>query len=195
MIPNGVLLLRDEYTPLVSPESLKKTGLFDYELGGVQLGDVSEGHSRYTWKLTVESGTKLTLTREGIEPILVHTLSSKPIDVAFCFDQSMNPVLAWLTTDFEIFLRKFNFSTHVYEDISYGLGKCPRLTLDEKRKEFIPKSDIIFAYIQYNKLMYRVQREGFNVAHIVESDMLPSQRLARIGVNNFRLQMVLTPKG
>lgn len=195
MIPHNTLVLTDRYTRLVEPESFKKTGLVDYEKGGVALGDSSEGLNKYDWTFKVVNKTQGVLSREGFPETIVYEFSTKPIDVAFCFDQSMNLVLAWQTSDFEIMLRTYNFNNGSYFNRSFGNGKCPRLTLDEKRKELISNSDIIFAYITDNALQYRVQREGYNVAHIVEENMLPSQRLARIGVQSFRLQMVLTPKG
>lgn len=195
MIPYNTLVLTDRYTRLVEPESLKKTGLVDYEKGGVALGDSSEGLNKYNWELNVVSNTKAMLHREGITPIQVFTYPSKPLDVAFCFDQSMNVVLAWQDKDFNLYLRRYNSATNSFQVLNLGIGKCPRLTLDEKRSEFISNSDVILAYITNKSLVYRVQREGFNTIHVVEEEMLASQRLARIGVKGFRLQMVLTPKG
>lgn len=195
MIPYNTLVLTDGYTRLVEPESLKKTGLVDYEKGGVALGDSSEGLNKYNWELNVVSKTKAMLHKEGTTPIQVFTYPSKPLDVAFCFDQSMNIVLAWQDSEFNIYLRRYSGSINAFETINLGSGKCPRLTLDEKRAEFIQNSDIILAYITNKSLVYRVQREGFNTIHVVEEEMLASQRLARIGVKGFRLQMVLTPKG
>lgn len=195
MIPYNTLVLTDRYTRLVEPESLKKTGLVDYEKGGVALGDSSEGLNKYNWELNVVSNTKAMLHREGITPIQVFTYPSKPLDVAFCFDQSMNVVLAWQDSEFNLYLRRYNSATNSFQVLNLGIGKCPRLTLDEKRSEFISNSDVILAYITNKSLVYRVQREGFNTIHVVEEEMLASQRLARIGVKGFRLQMVLTPKG
>lgn len=195
MIPNNVLVTTDEYVRLTEPESLKKSGLIDYERGGVALGNSSEGLNSYNWTLTVKDKHKAMLSREGQGEVQVYEYPSRPIDIAFCFDQSMNVVLAWQDTNFNLFLRRYSTSLGAFSVVPFGLGKCPRLTLDEKRPEFIGNSDVIFAYISNKALKYRVQREGYNIEHVVEDDMLGSQRLARIGVKAFRLQLILTPKG
>lgn len=195
MIPNNVLIATDEYVRLTEPESLKKSGLTDYERGGVAIGNVSEGLNKYDWTLTVKDKYKAMLTREGQAAIQVYEYPTRPIDVAFCFDQSMNVVLAWQDNEFNLYLRKYSSNTNTFEVIPFGSGKCPRLTLDEKRAEFISNSDVIFAYVANRSLIYRVQREGYSIAHVIEDEMLASQRLARIGVKGFKLQMVLTPKG
>lgn len=195
MIPNNVLIATDEYVRLTEPESLKKSGLIDYERGGVALGNSSEGLNSYNWTLTVKDKYKAMLSREGQGEVQVYEYPSRPIDIAFCFDQSMNVVLAWQDTNFNLFLRRYSTSLNAFSVVPFGLGKCPRLTLDEKRPEFIGNSDVIFAYISNKSLIYRVQREGYNIEHVVEDDMLGSQRLARIGLKAFRLQLILTPKG
>ena len=195
MIPNNVLKVSEDYVRLIEPESLKKSGLVDYERGGVAIGDSSLGLDVYNWTLTVKDKYKAMLTRDGQASIQIYEYPTRPIDVAFCFDQSMNVVLAWQDNEFNLYLRKYSSSINAFEVIPFGSGKCPRLTLDEKRPEFIGNSDVIFAYVANKSLIYRVQREGYNIAHVVEDEMLASQRLARIGVKGFKLQMVLTPKG
>lgn len=195
MIPYNTLVLTDKYTRLVEPESLKKTGLVDYEKGGVALGDSSEGLNKYDWTFKVVNKTQGVLSRDGFPETIVYEFSTKPIDVAFCFDQSMNIVIAWQDKDFNLYLRRYNSTTNSFQVLNLGIGKCPRLTLDEKRSEFISNSDVILGYIANNTLLYRVQREGYLIIHTVEQNMLPSQRLARIGVKGFRLQFVLTPRG
>lgn len=195
MIPYSTFVLTDDYTRLTQPESLKKTGLVDYERGGVALGNSSEGLSRYDWTFKVINKTQGMLSREGVPEIMVHEFSTKPLDVAFCFDQSMNIVLAWQDKDFILYLKRYSSATNSFQVLNLGIGKCPRLTLDEKRAEFISNSDVILGYIANNTLLYRIQREGYLTPHVIEENMLPSQRLARIGVKGFRLQFVLTPKG
>ena len=194
MIPYNEFIVIDGYKRLTSPESSKITGLYDYDTGGIAVGDASEGLDSYNWELTV-SGSIARLNKFGGIAISVFTFPSVPIDVAFCFDQSMHPVIAWQDSNDTVYLRRFNAATSSFITDVIGSGKCPRLVLDIKDLAIINESDVILTYIADNTLYYRIQREGYSIPHSIVSNLNPLQRLARIGVSGFRLQLVLTPQG
>lgn len=190
MIPENSIKLRTNVTRMLVPDVNKVSGLEDSEWGGLDIQNTDQGLLVYIWTVRVEDD-KVLLFRDSIYHSTI-LIQDGITDIAFTFDQTMNPMLAWRSIDDELFLRVFDGFTQTFVTTNYGLGKCPRLALDDKRPIAIGISDIIFAYIKNNSLVYRQQREGFLIEHTIVSNLHPSQRLDRIGMGGLQFQFELS---
>ena len=190
MIPENSIKVREVTTRMLAPDTEKESGLIDYERGGVEYKDPSQGYLVANWAVEV-SDKYVNLYKEGK---FKHLLLVQPniADIAFCFDQTMNVMLAWRTKNDQLYLRYYDSFLARFEVMSLGMGKCPRLTLDDKRSIAVDSSDVIFAYIANGSLCYRQQRESFFIEHVIRTDLHPSQRLDRIGMGGLQLQFELS---
>lgn len=189
MIPEGSIKVRVNTNNLLEPDSKKYSGLFDYELGGEDIGNTDLGFLVRTWKVEVINGDVTLFRDEVFHSVLFY--DSSIVDIALAFDQSMQVVLAWQTLDGSIYLRYYDSVSLSYAVMSVGIGKCPRLSLDDKRSEFISTCDVIFAYISEGSLRYRQQRESYLTEHIVVGGLSDVMRLERIGMGGLQFQFEL----
>ena len=191
MIPTASVQLRPWVTSMLPPDTLKVSSLIDREMGGVAIGDASQGLNGWLWTIEV-MGSDVILTREG-EPSIVLLVQAGITDIALAFDQNMRPALAWQDDQEHIWLRVYDSVTQVFVTTDFGIGRSPRLTLDDKREVALSTSDIIFAYISNTKLCYRQQREAYLIEHIIATVPSGLQRLDRIGMGGLHLIFELSP--
>lgn len=191
MIPAGSVRFRPWVTSMLPPDTLKVSGLIDREMGGVAVGDASQGLNGWLWTIEVV-GSDVILTREG-EPSIVLLVQAGIVDIALAFDQNMRPALAWQDDQEHIWLRVYDSVTQVFVTTDFGIGRSPRLTLDDKREVALSTSDIIFAYISNTKLCYRQQREAYLIEHIIATVPSGLQRLDRVGMGGLHLIFELSP--
>lgn len=178
--------------PLPHPDNLKAIGLTDRELGGVAINDGSQGLNNWVWTVNVEPDGAVKLWREG-EVATTVLVQTDIADIALAFDQNMQPVLAWESITGELFLYWFNPVIQSFVTDSFGLGRNPRLAMDDKRIRSLGTSDVIFAYISEGKLCYRMQRDRFVAEYIVATDITDSRlKLQRIGLVNYRFQFEIS---
>ena len=178
--------------PLPHPDNLKAIGLMDKELGGVAINDGSQGLNNWVWTVNVEPDGAVKLWREG-EAATTVLVQTDIADIALAFDQNMQPVLAWESITGELFLYWFNPVIQSFVTDSFGLGRNPRLAMDDKRIRSLGTSDVIFAYISEGKLCYRMQRDRFVAEYIVATDITDSRlKLQRIGLVNYRFQFEIS---
>lgn len=173
------------------PENYVTNDLFDYELGGVDLNDPSEGLMVKTWHCWYEdSKVKIAPEYDGDVTVLFSTVGITAL--SFAFDQNMRPTVSYEKNG-ELWLWWWDTSIENRALTNFGKGKSPRLTLDDKRTSQFAKSDIIFAYIDgdYN-LCYRQQRDRFTVKRVLKSGLYRRSRLKNVSMNNkLRLQFEL----
>lgn len=190
MLPENSVKLRTNVTRMLSPDRDKVSGLEDSEWGGSDLKNTDNGFLVAVWTVRVEDDKVLLFKNQEFHSVLWE--QDDIADIALTFDQTMNPILAWRSVANELFLRTFDAFTQSFIITPFGLGKCPRLSLDDKRPIGIYTSDIIFAYIKDNSLMYRQQREAFLIEHTIVSNLHSSQRLDRIGMGGLQFQFELS---
>lgn len=190
MIPNNSISQRSVLTPMMYPDNSKFRGLMDAELGGVAIGDASQGMETYIWNCEVEANGDVKLTRNGASPIVVYNLPDV-VDVSFCFDQNMRVQLAWETSQQELFFYHWDSLANAYAVMPLGTGKTPRLTLDDKREVGATTSDVLCVYIKNNALVYRQQRDAYLQERILISTLPASTELMRVGMGGYQLQFHL----
>lgn len=191
MIPVNSVKVRSNMPAMAYPDNQKITGLVDQELGGIAIADASKGLVGWTWTVEV-IGNEVMLTRNGMPSTLL-MVQSGIVDIALAFDQNMRPALAWQDDQEHIWLRVYDSVTQVFVTTDFGIGRSPRLTLDDKREVALSTSDIIFAYISNTKLCYRQQREAYLIEHIIATVPSGLQRLDRVGMGGLHLIFELSP--
>lgn len=190
MIPANSVMIRNITDPMMLPDRLKQTGFTDRELGGVAIGDSSQGNNGFEWVLNYVS-PDFMLNRVGEVAVSIFS-APNAVDVAFTFDQNMRPVLAWVTDSGALFLRYFDGVTNNPIVVPMGTGSSPRLTLDDKRPVLINNSDVIFAYLTATHLVYRVQRENYAIVHTIAPVDTGVYELRALGMGGNRLQFELS---
>lgn len=147
-----------------------RTGLFtDFEWGGVGLGDSTQGFSVQVWQLfyNSESGAVTVTAPNQALPTTVFTRTGIS-ELGLAFDQNMRPVVCYVQAGI---CKLYWYDPVVNQNVHTTFGtlneyKCPRVSLDDTRPEFIGGgSDIIFAYLRADKLYWRQQRDRFTVEY------------------------------
>ena len=178
-----------------NPDDLVINDLTDFEYGGVALNDASHGLQVHPWVLTyVDTAVTVTPIKETPSERVPQVLFERAgiTSLSLAFDQNMKPTVAFEYQG-DIWLWWYNsvVEDHVFE--SYGKGRCPRVTLDDKRPSQTANSDVIFAYIREDKLCYRQQRDRFGQEFIMRENVSQQTRLKNIGLTDkmrFQFELV-----
>lgn len=190
MLPNGSISTVPISAPFLWPDSQRLVFLEDFEAGGVALQDTSEGLSAYRWKCFLGQ-TGIHIQRDGLTDQLWITVGGV-LEVALAFDQNMRPTVAYRLDNGKVYLRWYDSFSQQYTTTDFGLGKNPRLTLDDKRPSQLNNSDVIFAYMRDGGVYYRMQRDRYQAEYQIASGLSSNIVLRNIGMGtNWRLQFEL----
>lgn len=173
---------------ILAPDNIGSSLLVDYERGGVAIGDASLGLDLQGWQCKYNPSTGAVLINPvGAADALYVTIPGAS-EMAFAFDQSMRPVLAYMVEAVGK-LRWFDTVAGAFVVTDFPGIRSPRLSLDDKRPAQLANSDVIFAYIKANgDLCYRQQRDRYLIERVLHTGVDPSNRLIAVGMaNNYRL--------
>lgn len=178
MMPNNVLSSQAINSSFIEPERMNE--LFDYEYGGIDLGDVSQGLQAKLWSCFYEND-QIKVSNGLATHVLLAVENVTALSIAFDFN--MRPMVAYLANSHCYLwwydsLMAAQTTTDLGQDISF-----PQLALDEKRSSQSANADVIFSYIKNNKAYMRLQRERF----LIEHEITQAKRLIQIGMmKNYR---------
>lgn len=177
MLPDNSLIEQTDKV-FVGPRN-KRAGLAEsYELGGVAVSDTSEPFI-YEWRGYVKDGA-IYVARKGEPPVAILEVAGAVTEVSITFDQNMRTTVAYVE-DGVAKLYWYNSQTASMTITEFADATNPRVSLDDKRKFNISNSDIILAYISKgNTLCYRLQRERYDIEHVILADS--GLRLYRVGM-------------
>lgn len=181
-------------TSFLSPDNKDFNPLVAFERGGVDIQDPSEGLSGYEWRARFVSGT-IKLEQDPLRYYdFITDLPNDVLSIDFTFDQNMNPVVTWELEE-SSFLYWFDPVVQDYVTSEFFGIRNPRLTLDDKRTEFVDTSDVIFAYLKDDVLAYRQQRDRFLIERGLSSGIPENLVLEKIGMQtNHRLLFQIEPE-
>lgn len=178
--------------PYLTPDNIRSRGSTCLEVGGVGLNDLSQGMEYQVWKLEVIGNTQVVLSNtSGYSELLFIDSNIKSVGLAFT--QNMQKVICIEHLDHSVDLYWFDTSVGAEVKTTYPGIRTARLTLDDKRVSQLINSDVVFAYIRNvdNALCYRLQRERFEVEHVI-GVFSARTKLRNIGMNeHFRVQFEL----
>lgn len=189
MIPNNALT--PEYIPedFLYPDNLTILPTFDYELGGINLSDPTEGLEYQVWTAQIVGvglGTGILVESEnGFSSII---FSSPNITwVRLTFDQNMHPFLAFVDyrgAGYYWWDPTIPGLTTAYLDPAVQYASC---SLDDKRPAPINNnlSDIILSYVLNGNLCFRMERDRYNVEYVLRAGLgttVPNPNVFNIGM-------------
>lgn len=190
MMPGNELSSQTVHDLFENPRNTTKLPLVDYEIGGVAIGDVSQGLDVKVWTATVVDNMFIELSAEGVTPFNV-IVGAEITEVSLTFDQLMRPCLGYVEA---LQAKLYWWDTVAAAFVVTNLpvdAINPRVCLDDRRPSQSSNSDIILAFISNEKLIMRIQRDRFEVDY--ELDDVGGANLVQIGKNRvgrfqFRIQ-------
>jgi hypothetical protein len=187
MIPNAVLSSSPVPSPFVPPRTgvrfSKQAGLTDTHLGGIALGDPSQGISYQLWTAAIV-GADIVLSAPSV-PAFTLLAGVNAAWVALAFDQNAREFVAYADD-------LGNASYYWYDSTIPGFrtsalaGYIPRVfaALDDSRPVESGNSDILLAYERAGSLYLRAQRDRYGTEYNLGAipGIAPST-LVQIGMN------------
>lgn len=173
MLPDNELSTHSVAAPFLAPYRLDK--LVDYEWGGIDLADTSQGLQVKIWTCKY-LGNQIIITDGLITHIILNVENVTAL--SFAFDLSMQPVVTYVVNS-ETYLNWYD--TAISQRVTTNFGASfitPQLALDEHREVQSSNADVIFSYIKNNKVYMRLQRERF----LIEHEIATAKRLVQIGM-------------
>lgn len=189
MIPGNTIIS----TPIVGsfeyPNTLPYTKQSQTVMGGVAIGDPSQGRLFQTWVVNL-TGTTITVgPTSGGTPFTMTATDALPTStITLAFDTNMGVALAW-TTAAGAKLYYFDSTTSAYATVDYpGVTSC-RLAVDDARSFYSSNSDIMFGYVRAGNLYWRQQRDRYQTERLVGATNKTLIRLGRSVANRLQFEL------
>jgi hypothetical protein len=141
--------------------------LVDYEMGGVAIGDPSQGLQVQVWECRVDAGVIQTRPESGGSWTNI-TSDTDITEVALAFDQNMQPTVAYMAGGVAK-LYWYDGSLPGYVTSSITGATSPRVTMDDKRPMQVGLNDVLLFYFMNGRIKHRRQRDRY----ITEYDLAP----------------------
>ena len=185
MLPSNAITVSPLLGEFIYPVSLPYTPLTQLVLGGVALGDASQGRVLKEWTVAYTTGV-ITVSPAGESPVF--TLSAPDAtSVSLTFDSSMNVVLCWVTL--------LGASLYYYDAVSNAFTTqlfagvtSARVAVDDTRAFNNSESDVIFAYTLANTLHWRQQRDRYSIEYTAGPCDGEVQRMGLSTVSRFQFE-------
>lgn len=147
----------------------------DWETGGIALNDPSQGLrvQLWTFKLVVDELTgDSTVSVEAPSAPKVTLFSGVDVgEIAGAFDQNMNPVVAYMESGSpKLWWWDPTASAMVHTSLPSGCYDL-RVSLDDKRRFNVVKSDVILSYVRGGSAYYRYQRDRYLVEYLLSDNI------------------------
>lgn len=144
----------------------KPSKLIDYEWGGVDLNDPTEGLFVKIWTVYYEGGV-IKVSSETNTPTDIITAADVS-EVSLSFDQNMRPTICYVENNI---VKLYWYDSSVGSQVTTSFDNTylsPRISLDDGRDNLTNSSDVLFCYVRNNNLYMRVQRERFLTEHLLK---------------------------
>lgn len=194
MMPDGVLSTIPRPARFFGARAGATSKTIDYEDGGKDIQDTSEGLLYQKWRARLFNAGKTdahVLLDAREVPEFVWLTVPNMTEISFTFDASMRPTVAYVASGVA-YLSWYSTIDSAYITTEIGAGvTTPRVSMDEKRyvgSNGYQRSDVILAYVKNGNLYTRIQRERYLTEHLQEEDVKP---LVKIGMSRaLRLQFM-----
>lgn len=193
-LPRNALSASPVPAALLAPDDAIRADLrVDYEMGGVAIGDASQGMLVRAWRAWTDGTDVWCAPDDTMSPVTHLVTGSAITEVSLCFDQNMRPVLAFMDGG----LCKLNwFDSLAASQVttSYVGAYSPMVCLDDKREVALTAgwADDLFFYIRSGSIYYRQQRDRYGVEYLLTVIAPDVNRIAKLGMGaNLRLQLHL----
>jgi hypothetical protein len=178
----------------LSPDNSDVSPVLEYESGGIDLNDISEGLEYQDWQARLEyravrRHNGIFLSAPSIEEYLFFD-EVGITEFSFTFDQNMNPFFCYMQ-DGQAKYHWYDPTIPGYDTVSMAVGvTSPKCCLDDKRLMETSTSDIILAYKRAGNLYYREQRDRFGTEYLLKTGI--TGELLLVGMHKrWRLQFAI----
>lgn len=182
----------------IYPDNLTPSPQYSWQLGGIGIGDASQGLQVQPWYLQIENTSDAVLSSATQPPVTLFSIVNLE-SVSLAFDSNMNPAVAYVSQG-NAYLWWYDATIPGYTIIILPSGATfPQATLDDKRAFSLQAglSDIIVSYINTNNLYFRMQRDRFLIEYALYTGLAPgvvsvNPSLSKIGMNvDYRMQWMI----
>lgn len=183
MLPGQALSLSVLSSGFLSPRNQRGITdfLIDYEQGGVNIGDASQGLQVKTWTGQF-IGNDVVLSADAVTPVAVLTVPGIT-EFGFTFDQNMRVFVAYVMGG-NTFFYWYDSTIPGYTTTQLPAGSnSPRCSLDDKRPLEALTSDIILVYLRGDSMYFRAQRDRYGVEYLL-TNTGTGKLLAQVGMNS-----------
>lgn len=173
----------------MAPDSrLRLDLLVDYELGGVDLFDASQGLMVQVWEARVSGGV-VQVKPESAGTWTDVLTDSGITEIALAFDQNMRPVVAYVAGGVAK-MRWFDTVPAAFVTTTFTGASSPVVTMDDKRALQMITNDVLLFYIKAGSVYCRQQRDRFSVERLLGAVPAGSTRFKRWGMSEaLRVQL------
>lgn len=182
MMPDNTLSSSAIYSAFLVPD--KSDSMVDFEWGGLNLLDPSQGLMVKIWKCFYLNGW-ICITDDVITHQVIQV--QNVVHLSLAFDFNMHPTIAYTTVSElgqSTFLHWYDTALGAQTTTEYGPDYLfPQLSLDDHRLHQSANADIIFSYIKNNNLYFRQQRDRFLTEYLLESGLSDDVELRQTGMN------------
>lgn len=187
-LPDGVLSTEVIQGRFLYPDSRTGTRLEDYEMGGIALGNSSQGLQYQPWYGRWNPDTlNVELQANFSGPFIVLFSEPDVLEFSFSFDQNMRWVAATLASTGVLKFRWYDATVPGYVTTTYSNVSTMKLALDDKRAAQVSSdhSDILLTYVKLSgELYYRLQRERYLAEHLLDTDISDKLRITNFGMTD-----------
>lgn len=164
----------------------------DYEMGGIAIQDPSEGLQYQPWFGYWRQEDSAVCVRPAIDGEDT-VLFTEPdlFEMSFTFDQNMRWVCATQRTDGSFRFRWYDSAVADYVVTEVEGVTAFHCALDDKRavSTLSNTNDILVTYIKDRNLYVRVQRERYEIEHLLANTLPKNLRISNFGMNErYRVQ-------
>lgn len=167
----------------LAPDDRARTSLLvDYELGGIAIGDPSQGLQYQVWEARVAGGVIQTRPESGGAWTDI-TSASSITEIALAFDQNMRPQVAYMAGGVCRFYW-YDADSAAYVTSSFPGATSPVVSMDDKRAAEVGLNDVVLFYLSGGNVIYRRQRDRYGVAYLMEAVPSGTTRIIRWGMTD-----------
>ena len=189
-LPQDVLSTEAYNAPFLPPRNrVKLVPTIDWELGGTDLNDGTDGLEVKVWTCEYIDGT-FVISAPGSVTTDFLTIDQQLRSMSFTFDQNMQPMITWENEDDEAYYHWFDPTIGGSGDFTTvqlaANTITPRCAMDDKRDNATLNgiNDMILAYLQDGALYMRYQQDRFLTEYTLVASGLEGAELDQIGMND-----------
>lgn len=163
-------------------DRIRTSLLVDYELGGIAIGDPSQGLDVQVWEARVSDNTIQTRP-EGVGSWSDIVSGASITEITLAFDQNMRPSVTFVDNGVASFYW-YDADVTNYVTSTFPGATSPVCCMDDKREMEVGINDVLLFYLKDGRVMHRRQRDRY----LIEYDLAPipdgAGRIRRWGMHN-----------
>lgn len=180
-MPNNILSPLPAYSAFLEPDDRTRTTLLqDWELGGVAIGDPSQGLQVQVWEARLSGNTIQTKPEAGSTWTDI-TSDTDITEIALSFDQNMRPSVSYVAGG-AAKLYWYDPTVASYVTVTYAGATSPVVTMDDKRATQTGLNDILLFYLRSGRVYHRRLRDRYTIEYDLAAVPTGMTRIVRWGM-------------